>query len=40
VADTPVITDTTFACTGTRNLDEGGTRAIHDLFERSFGPAA
>jgi len=40
VADTPVITDTTFACTGTRNLDEGGTRAIHDLFERSFGPSA
>ena len=38
-ADTPVITDNTFAGTGTRNLDEGGTRAIHDLFERSFGPA-
>jgi len=40
VADRPVITDTTFACTGTRNLDADGTRAIHDLFERSFGPAA
>ncbi len=40
VADMPVITDATFACTGTRNLDAGGTRAIHDLFERSFGPAA
>ena len=40
VADMPVITDTTFACTGTRNLDADGTRAIKDLFERSFGPAA
>jgi hypothetical protein len=40
VADIPVITDKTFACTGTRNLDDAGTRAIHDLFERSFGPAA
>ena len=40
VADTPVITDNTIACTGTRNLDADGTRAIHDLFERSFGPAA
>ena len=39
VADTPVITDKTFAGTGTRNLDADGTRAIHDLFERSFGPA-
>jgi hypothetical protein len=40
VTDVPVITDTTMACTGTRNLDADGTRAIHDLFERSFGPAA
>ena len=32
--------DTRFACTGTRNLDADGTQAIHDLFERSFGPAA
>jgi hypothetical protein len=40
VADIPVITDNSFACTGTRNLDAAGTRAIHDLFERSFGPAA
>ena len=39
-ADTPVITDNTFAGTGTRNLDADGTRAIHDLFERSFGRAA
>jgi len=40
MADMPVITDNTIACTGTRNLDADGTRAIHDLFERSFGPAA
>jgi hypothetical protein len=40
VADTPVITDNTFAGTGTRNLDADGTRAIHDLFERSFASAA
>ncbi|MDX2501942.1 MAG: hypothetical protein QNL14_15740 [Deltaproteobacteria bacterium] len=40
VAEVPVITDTTMACTGTRNLDAEGARAIHDLFERSFGPAA
>ena len=40
VADIPVITADTFACTGTRNLDDDGTRAIQDLFERSFGPAA
>ena len=40
VSDIPVITDNTFAGTGTRNLDADGTRAIHDLFERSFGPAA
>jgi hypothetical protein len=40
VADIPVIIDNSFACTGTRNLDAAGTRAIHDLFERSFGPAA
>jgi len=40
VADMPVITDTTFSCTGTGNLDADGTRAIQDLFERSFGSAA
>lgn len=39
VEDTPVITDNTFAGTGTRNLTADGKRAIHDLFERSFGPA-
>ena len=36
-ADTPVISDKTFAGTGTRNLDADGARAIHDLFKRSFG---
>ena len=40
VADTPVITDTTFVGTGTRNLDVEGAQAIHDLFERSFAAAA
>ena len=40
VADTPVITDQTFVGTGTRNLDDDGTRAIRDLFERSFGSDA
>lgn len=40
VADMPVIADKTIACTGTRNLNADGTQAIHDLFERSFGPAA
>ncbi|MEZ4527042.1 MAG: hypothetical protein R2941_14085 [Desulfobacterales bacterium] len=39
VADTPVISDKTFAGTGTRNLTEDGKKAIHDLFVRSFGPA-
>lgn len=39
VAETPVITDMTFVGTGTRNLTEEGRRAIHDLFERSFGSA-
>jgi hypothetical protein len=40
VNDIPVITDDSFASTGTRNLNAAGTRAIHDLFERSFGAAA
>lgn len=38
-ADTPVITSSTFAGTGTRNLTAEGTKAICDLFTRSFGPA-
>ena len=39
VADTPVISDKTFAGTGTRNLTDDGRKALLDLFERSFGPA-
>jgi len=39
VAETPVLRDDTFVGTGTRNLDDDGIRAIHDLFETSFGPA-
>ena len=39
VEDTPLITDKTFAGTGTRNLTEEGRAALADLFQRSFGPA-
>lgn len=39
IEDTPVITDKTFAGTGTRNISDDGIQAIKDLFERSFGPA-
>jgi len=39
VSDTPVITDKTFVGTGTVNLTDDGRKAIHDLFERSFGKA-
>lgn len=35
----PEIPNKPFAGTGTRNLSEGGRRAITELFERSFGPA-
>ena len=35
----PVIASPDFAGTGTRFLSEAGTKAIDDLFERSFGPA-
>ncbi|RPJ76835.1 MAG: hypothetical protein EHM15_01325 [Desulfobacteraceae bacterium] len=38
-ADTPVISETTFVGTGTRNLSDEGRKAIQDLYERSFGPA-
>ena len=38
-AEAPIIADDTFVGTGTRNLTEDGLKAIHDLFERSFGPA-
>jgi len=34
----PVIEHKTFVGTGTRHLSEGGKRAIHDLFQRSFQP--
>jgi len=39
VAETPVIIDKTFVGTGTRNLSDEGRKAIHELFENSFGPA-
>ncbi len=37
--DEPTIPDRPFSATGTRNLTEAGRAAIHELFERSFGPA-
>jgi len=39
VEEMPVITDKTFAGTGTRNLTDQGRAALEDLFVRSFGPA-
>ena len=39
VESTPVITSDTFVGTGTRNLSDDGRQALHDLFNRSFGPA-
>ena len=36
--DSPTIPDRAFSATGTRSLTEAGRTAIHDLFERSFGP--
>ncbi len=38
--DAPVIPDRPFAATGTRNLNEAGSRAIRELFERSFSSVA
>jgi hypothetical protein len=38
VKNIPVITSLTFAGTGTRNLSDEGSEALHDLFVRSFGP--
>lgn len=35
-ATEPVITQSRFTGTGTRFLDQGGSQAIEDLFERSF----
>lgn len=36
VESLPVIEHKTFVGSGTRNLTEKGTQAIHDLFQRSF----
>lgn len=36
VEDNPTVTHKTFVGTGTRNLTDGGTKAIEDLFARSF----
>jgi hypothetical protein len=35
-ADAPVISHPHFTGTGTRTLQDNGTRAIEDLFTRSF----
>lgn len=35
--DLPSVDHTTFVGTGTRNLTDGGRRAIQELFARSFG---
>jgi hypothetical protein len=40
VAAVPEIEERPFAATGTRQLTAAGRRAIRELFERSFGPAA
>jgi hypothetical protein len=40
IAEKPHITDDTFAGTGTRHLTDAGRKAIRDLYEESFGPAA
>jgi hypothetical protein len=40
VSDTPVVQDKSFVGSGTRNLTDGGRKAIRELYERSFGPAA
>jgi len=40
IAEKPLITDDTFAGTGTRHLKDAGRKAIRDLYEESFGPAA
>lgn len=38
VPQQPLITDKTFAGTGTRNLTDDGRKALRELFEASFGP--
>ena len=40
VEEIPVISDKTFAGTGTRNLTDKGCAALESLFKRSFGQAA
>jgi hypothetical protein len=40
VSDRPVITHQHFTGTGTRTLQENGTRAIAELFTRSFGASS
>ena len=37
IKDIPVISETTFCGTGTRELNEESQKAIESLFERSFG---
>lgn len=39
VPQTPTIDSDSFSATGTRNLTEAGTKAIAELFQRSFGTA-
>jgi hypothetical protein len=39
IPNVPLIPERPFAGTGTRNLSDGGRRAIQELFERSFGAA-
>lgn len=34
----PRLPERAFSATGTRNLTDDGRQAIHDLFQRSFGP--
>ena len=36
----PTLPNGPFAATGTRNLTDAGKKAILEIFERSFGPAA
>jgi len=39
VRSEPTLREGTMAATGTRNLEENGRQAIHDVFRRSFGAA-
>ncbi len=40
VSEIPIIQSKTFVGSGTRNLTDGGRKAIYGLYERSFGPVA